>query len=132
MTVDCFRIYPRSHNSLYFTVMIFPTRLEMMAHCRTLYGVTRVSEAVTVSLPIDHMPRKEMGCICFYLGGLRIGIIAHECVHAALFWGSRITGLNKLGLDWLTCTTDEEFLPSAAGNLAGQISDVVLKLKALR
>ena len=67
----------------------------------------------------------DLGTLVFHDSQFRVGVIAHECGHAALRWWERKSGRGTLRIDSQDdgmCTEEEESVLWVAGNLVAQVA----------
>jgi hypothetical protein len=135
--IATFRIYPEKRTSrLYFQVRVFSSVTAIRRYLkysdlnrRTLgrYGLAMCSTFDVLKGKRGRWRKQPiMGEILFPVRGLRAGVIAHECTHAALGWARRI-GLNPVSAAvkqgrCLVADANEERFCYALGELNRQIA----------
>jgi hypothetical protein len=128
-TAISFRIYPASTTSLYFKVIIHPTRKLMKAEIIKQAKVFKSSKlqavvkrnrfhAITHGFKLEYVKSKRplpiLGEIHFYATYIPPEIISHEMVHAGMNWARRLQ---------LDVWKDEERLAYAVGAMTQQFYD---------
>jgi hypothetical protein len=122
-----FLIYPKG-NWYHYRVFVWKTKSEMHKYLKAVHVIKiKNCEAICCCcrvLSAFNRVTYTTGClghIHFYADSFKMGIITHECAHAALNW-CRVRKKNPMNTDGtLNASKDEEEFCWVLGNLARQV-----------
>ena len=100
-----FRVYPEKRGGEYYACIIFPIREAMLAYDDEQRKLLKYPHRVPseehkaqvrswTAIKTDALGRfshrgRSLGEIHFFLGGMGVGVVAHEAAHATLFWARK-------------------------------------------
>jgi len=131
-----YRAYCKDEDGLFFWVMVYPTKKSMQAKLRQESLSTKCDAMCSdwVHQKWDgkrFKTQRDIGCLYFHHDSMRVGVICHEAVHAALSWHRATDGGMKLRLSRIRANPDprsgghvnqqEEDVAWVAGNIARQV-----------
>lgn len=81
-----FRVYPETNSKLYFQVRIFATKRAFHTYYRLSRTTLAIASATRRLDPNTDRLSPIIGWVSFYKAGVDYDTVAHEMVHAALFY----------------------------------------------
>jgi len=123
-----YRAYCQAVDGLFFWVKVYPTKTAMQVGLRRAYLSVKCD-----AMCADHVHQKwegkrfktmrDIGCLYFHHDSMRVGVICHEAVHAALAWHRAKHGgtLSIAGRRNGMAGKHEEDICWVAGNIARQV-----------